>query len=158
MEEDDWTRRLQYLKDQVDVEEKRIWSLHINKQDLEAECDRLRVQRDGEQQLLAADRAQGDRVIADRVSELRGINDLIFAAKEKQRGLETIEEVSERSKESDETDEVDEASPEHGGGATNKSSVSSPRSTSMKVPPAARSLAKLVGNVPRLASRQRLLR
>ena len=57
VKEDDWTRRLQYLKDQVEVEEQRTRSIHINKQDFEAECDRLRVQRDGEQQLLAADRA-----------------------------------------------------------------------------------------------------
>ena len=81
------------------------------------------MQRDREQQLLAADRAQGDRVIADRVSELRGINDLIFAAEEKQRELETIEEVTERSKGSDETDELNEASPEHGGGTRDKSNV-----------------------------------
>ena len=87
------------------------------------------------------------------MSELRGINDLIFAAKEKQRELETIEEVSERSKGSDETDEVDGVSPVHGGGARDKSNVSSPVSTSTKVPPAAGILAKPVGNVPRLASR-----
>ena len=72
VEEDDWTKRLQYLKDQVEAEEQRTRTLHTNCQYLLAECDRLRVQRDGEQQLLAANRAQGDRVIADRVSELRG--------------------------------------------------------------------------------------
>ena len=87
------------------------------------------------------------------MSELRGINDLIFAAKEKQRELETIDEVSERSKGSDETDEVDEVSPVHGGGARDKSNVSAPVFTSLNVPPAAKSLAKPVGNVPRLASR-----
>ena len=81
VEKEDWTRRLQYLKDQAEVEEQKTRILHTNCQDLQAECDRLRAQRDGEQQLLAADRAQRDRVIADRVSELRGINDLIFAAK-----------------------------------------------------------------------------
>ena len=111
------------------------------------------MQRDREQQLLAAVRAQGDRVIADRMSELRGINDLIFSAKERERELETIEEVSERSKESDETDEVDEVSPVHGGAARDSSIVLAPVSTSSKVPPAAGSLAKPVGNVPRLASR-----
>ena len=107
----------------VEAEEQRTRNLFTHNQGLQAECDRLRVQRDGEQQLLAADRAQGDRVIADRVSELRRINDLIFAAKERQRELETIEEVSERSKGSDETDEVDEASPVHGGAARDKSNV-----------------------------------
>ena len=98
VEEDDWIRRLQYLKDQVEAEKQKTRSLHTNNLDLQAECHRLRVHCDGEQQLLATDRAQGDRVIADRVSELRGINDLIFAAKEKQRELESIEEVSEHSK------------------------------------------------------------
>ena len=154
VEEDDWTRRLQYLKYQAEVEEQRTRTLHTNCQDLQAECDRLRAQRDGEQQLLASDRAQGDRLIADRVSKLRGINDLIFASTEKQRELETIEEVSERSKGSDETEEVNEVSPVHGGGARDKSNVSSPVSTSTKVPTAAESLAKPVGNVPELAFRQ----
>ena len=155
--EEAWEKRLQTLKCKVaaeeqkaEVEEQRTRSLFSHNQGLQAKCDRLRVQRDGEQQLLAADRAQDDRVIADRMSELRGINDLIFAAKERQRELETIEEVSERSKE---TDEVDEASPVHGGAARDKSIVSAPVSTSSKVPPAAGSLAKPVGNVPRLASR-----
>ena len=113
-EGDAWEKRLQALKCKVAAEEQkaeaekqRTRSLCTHNQGLQAECDRLRVQRDGEQQLLAADRAQGDRVIADRMSELRGINDLIFAAREKQRELETIEEVSERSEGSDETDEVD---------------------------------------------------
>ena len=82
------------------------------------------MQRDGEQQLLAADRAQGDRVIASRMSELPVFNDLIFAAKGRQMELETIEEISDRSKGSDETDEVDEASPVHGGVASDKSIVS----------------------------------
>ena len=153
VEEDDWTRRLQYLKDQAEVEEQKTRTLHTNCQDLQAECDKLRAQRNGEQQLLAADPALGYRVIANRVSELREINDLIFEAKEKQRELETIEEVSERPKGSDETDEVDEVSPVHGGGGRDKSNVSSHVSTSSKVPPAAGSLAKPVGNVPRLASR-----
>ena len=159
-EEDAWEKRLQALKckvtaeeQKVEAEKQRTQSLFDHNQGLQVECDRLRVQRDGEQQLLAADRAQGDRVIADRVSELRGINDLIFATKEKQRELETIEEVSERSKGSDETDEVDELSPVHGGAARDKSIVSSLVSTSTKVSPAAGSLAKPVGNVPRLASR-----
>ena len=123
------------------AEEQRVRGLCTHNQGLQAECDRLRVQRDGEQQPLAADRAQGDRVIAGRMSELRGINDLIFAAKERQRELETIEEVSERSKESDETDEVDEASPVHGGATRDKTIVSAPVSTCSKVPPAAGGLA-----------------
>ena len=113
-EQDAWEKRLMSLKckveakkQKVEAEELKTRNLFAHNQGLQAECDRLRVQRDGEQQLLAADRAHGDRVIADRMSELRGINDLIFAAKERQRELETIEEVSERSKESDETDEVD---------------------------------------------------
>ena len=125
----------------AEAEEQRTRSLFSHNQGLQAECDRLRVQRDGEQQLLAVDRAQGDQVIADRMAELRGINDLIFAAKERQRELETIEEVSERSKESNETDEVDDASPVHGGAARDKSIVSAPVSPSSKVPPAAGSLA-----------------
>ena len=64
-------RRLQYLKDEVEAEEQMIRTLNTYNQGLQAEYDRLRVQRDEEQQLLAADRAQGDRVIADRVSELQ---------------------------------------------------------------------------------------
>ena len=89
---------------------------------------------------------------ADRVSELRGINDLIFAAKERQR-IGDIKEVSKRSKGNDETDEEEKGSPEHGGEATDTSNVSSSMSTNTEVPTAARSLAKQVGSVPRLASR-----
>ena len=97
-------------------------------------------------------------MIADRVSELQGINDLIFAAKEKQRELETIEEVSELSKGSDETDVEEEARQEHGGGATDRFNVSSLVSASTIVPPVARSLAELVGTCRDLHPDQRLLR
>ena len=72
---------------------------------------------------------------------------------EKQKELKTIKKVIERLKGSDETDEVDEASPKHGGGARVMSIVSSLVSTSTKAPPAARSLADPVRNVPRFASR-----
>ena len=48
VEEDDWIRRLQYLKDQVEAEEQRTRSLHTNNQELQAMRDRFRVQRDGE--------------------------------------------------------------------------------------------------------------
>ena len=65
VEEDDWTRRLQYLKDLVDAEEEKTQTLYRNYQDLQAECDRHRMQRDGEKQLLASDRAYGDRMIVD---------------------------------------------------------------------------------------------
>ena len=90
-EEDDWKKRLQVLKSQVsaeeqkaEAEEQRTRSLFVHNQGLQAEYDRLRVERDGEQQRLAADRAQGNRVIAERVSELRGLHDRISAAREKQ--------------------------------------------------------------------------
>ena len=90
-EEDDWEKRLQALKSRVaaeeqkaEAEEQMTRSLFIHKQGLQAECDRLRSQRDREQQRLAADRAQCDRVIADRVFEFRGLNDRIFAANKKQ--------------------------------------------------------------------------
>ena len=46
VEEDDWTSRLQCLKDQVVAEEQKTRTLHMSCQDLQAECDRLRVQRD----------------------------------------------------------------------------------------------------------------
>ena len=99
-EENAWTRRLQTLKSHVvaekqkaAAEEQLIRILHTHNQGLEAEYDRLRAQRNGEQQLLAADQAQGDRLISNRVTELRGLNDLIFAAGERQIKLDTIEEM-----------------------------------------------------------------
>ena len=66
--------------------------------------------------------------------------------------MQTIE-ISERSKGSEETDEEEEGSLKHGGEAIDKSNVSSSMSTSTKVPPAARILAKPVGSVPNFASR-----
>lgn len=45
-------------------------------------------------------RSQNDQVIADCVSELRELNERIFAAKEKQKKLKTIKQVPERSRES----------------------------------------------------------
>ena len=67
-EEDDREKRLQDLKSKMAAEEKRIRALHSQNQGKNAEYDRLRLQRDGEQQRLINDRAQWDRVIADRVS------------------------------------------------------------------------------------------
>ena len=74
-EEDDWTKRLQILKSQIVVEEQASRTHHIHNQSLQAVFEKLRIERDKEQQRLVDDRAQGDRVIADRVFELRGLND-----------------------------------------------------------------------------------
>ena len=121
-EENDWEKRLQVLKSKVAAEEQkaeaekqRTRSLFTHNRGLQAECDRLRSQSDGEQQRLAAYRAQGDWIIADRMSELRKLNDRIFGAKEKQGRLEAIEETSERSREGEESDdEGEEEEPERG--------------------------------------------
>lgn len=78
--EDDWTMRLQNLKNQVAAERQTTCNLHTYNQDLQEEYDSLRIQRDGEQQRLADDRAGGDQVIANRVSKLCRINDRIYAA------------------------------------------------------------------------------
>lgn len=54
-------------------------------------------------------------MIADRVSELQGLNDRIFAARERQGRLTAIEKTFERSREGEESDEkVEEEEPECG--------------------------------------------
>ena len=56
--EDNRARRLQDLKTKMAAEKQKIRALHSQNQRLHAEYDRLRLQRDGEQQRLANDRAQ----------------------------------------------------------------------------------------------------